>query len=669
MQRRQLLSLAFLCALLAAAGTFPGHASPPPAAGTDFQVNVVTEGNQAYPAAAQDAAGGSVVAWLDQGALPLTVKARRFDAAGTPLTPEIVVGESDIDAGPRVAMTPLGDFAVTWQSHQQGFLRRYDRLARPVGAPLTVSQPADLFLLSPPDLKLDAAGNAFVAWAAERIGGDVILLQRFDAANQVFGPLETVNQYGLGTRSAPRVALNAAGSLLVSWDDQRASLGDVWVRRFDGPTGTWGLEARVGTRANGVSSGGTPLLYPEGDGAVVFLDQAYTVVLARLIDAHGVPISQEIGLAPQNDVSPISPPSAALSPDGTAFVAWTGSDSLLRGAFFDRAWSPLGRTFALSSVLTDVEFQPAVAASPTGGLLVTWTSGGSHVLFPGFPPDLRPGRDGSSYGVYAQRFQAPACAAGSASLCLGGGLGDAQRFSVQVSWKNPYTGETGTGKSAPLNRDTGAFWFFDPANLELMIKVLDGRAVNGNFWVFYGSLSNVEYTVTVTDTTTGAAKTYHNAPFQLASQADVDAFPGGTGAVAPRTARVPVPAPPAPASFATAATAAAAGCTPTPATLCSQNRFQVAVSFVDPRTGATGSGQAVTLSDDTGIFWFFDPANLELMVKVLDGTAVNGRFWVFYGGLSDVDYTLTVTDTATGAQRTYHNPQHHLASAADLDAF
>ncbi len=77
----------------------------------------------------------------------------------------------------------------------------------------------------------------------------------------------------------------------------------------------------------------------------------------------------------------------------------------------------------------------------------------------------------------------------------------------------------------------------------------------------------------------------------------------------------------------------------------------------------------MTLSDDTGIFWFFDPANLELMVKVLDGTAINGRFWVFYGGLSDVDYTLTVTDTATGTQRIYHNPQHHLASVADIDAF
>jgi hypothetical protein len=93
------------------------------------------------------------------------------------------------------------------------------------------------------------------------------------------------------------------------------------------------------------------------------------------------------------------------------------------------------------------------------------------------------------------------------------------------------------------------------------------------------------------------------------------------------------------------------------------------VDFIDPRTGVTGQGRAVSLTSDTGVFWFFEPGNLELMVKVLDAQGVNGHFWVFYGGLSDVDYTIRVTDIATGATRTYHNPLHHLASGADLTAF
>ncbi len=75
------------------------------------------------------------------------------------------------------------------------------------------------------------------------------------------------------------------------------------------------------------------------------------------------------------------------------------------------------------------------------------------------------------------------------------------------------------------------------------------------------------------------------------------------------------------------------------------------------------------LSDDTGTFWFLAPSNIELMVKVLDGRAVNGHFWVFSGGMSDFRYTVTVTDTLTGTVRTYTNPAGHIRSTADTAAF
>jgi hypothetical protein len=56
--------------------------------------------------------------------------------------------------------------------------------------------------------------------------------------------------------------------------------------------------------------------------------------------------------------------------------------------------------------------------------------------------------------------------------------------------------------------------------------VLDGRAINGGFWVFYGALSNVEYTLTVTDTETGRVKTYFNPSRNFGSLGDTSAFPG-----------------------------------------------------------------------------------------------------------------------------------------------
>ena len=115
------------------------------------------------------------------------------------------------------------------------------------------------------------------------------------------------------------------------------------------------------------------------------------------------------------------------------------------------------------------------------------------------------------------------CAPGSNNLCLAGG-----HFDVRITWvdaaANPFYSAQQPGTPVPLVSNTGAFWFFSPDNLELVIKVLDGRAINGHWWVFYGALSNVEYTITVTDTQTGAVKTYFNPQGQLASVADTEAF-------------------------------------------------------------------------------------------------------------------------------------------------
>lgn len=116
------------------------------------------------------------------------------------------------------------------------------------------------------------------------------------------------------------------------------------------------------------------------------------------------------------------------------------------------------------------------------------------------------------------------CQAGPTALCLNGG-----RFRVEIGWKD-FAGRTGAGRALPQTGDTGTFWFFDPANLEVVVKVLDGRPVNGRWWFFFGALSNVEYTITVTDTATGERKTYHNPAGRFASVGDTAAFPAAAQA-------------------------------------------------------------------------------------------------------------------------------------------
>jgi uncharacterized metal-binding protein len=57
-----------------------------------------------------------------------------------------------------------------------------------------------------------------------------------------------------------------------------------------------------------------------------------------------------------------------------------------------------------------------------------------------------------------------------------------------------------------------------------------------------------------------------------------------------------------------------------------------------------------------GAFWFFSPDNPEILVKVLDGCSFNGAKWFFASAGTNVGFTVTLTDTATGAQRVYTNP-------------
>lgn len=91
-------------------------------------------------------------------------------------------------------------------------------------------------------------------------------------------------------------------------------------------------------------------------------------------------------------------------------------------------------------------------------------------------------------------------------------------------------------------------------------------------------------------------------------------------------------------------------------TLCLNNgRFRVRSAF---RTagGPVQDAHAVGLTADTGYFWFFNAANIELIAKVLNGCGVNGHYWNFLAGLTNVEVTTTVTDTFTGTSKVYTNP-------------
>ena len=97
-------------------------------------------------------------------------------------------------------------------------------------------------------------------------------------------------------------------------------------------------------------------------------------------------------------------------------------------------------------------------------------------------------------------------------------------------------------------------------------------------------------------------------------------------------------------------------CVPADTVLClADRRFRVTVAWRDYQ-GQTGDGHAVPLDfGPSGFLYFFEPTNIEALVKTLDGCAINGYFWVFAAATTDVEYTLRVIDTRSGRLREYRN--------------
>ncbi|HEV7517994.1 MAG TPA: Calx-beta domain-containing protein [Thermoanaerobaculia bacterium] len=116
------------------------------------------------------------------------------------------------------------------------------------------------------------------------------------------------------------------------------------------------------------------------------------------------------------------------------------------------------------------------------------------------------------------------CVAGHNTLCLG----DGGRFKAEVAWSSQSSG-SGDAVAVPLASapQSGLFYFVDPSNIEMLVKVLNAciPALGNHYWVFYAATTNVQFTLTVTDTHSGQVKTYTNALNHAASPVqDTTAF-------------------------------------------------------------------------------------------------------------------------------------------------
>ena len=267
------------------------------------------------------------------------------------------------------------------------------------------------------------------------------------------------------------------------------------------------------------------------------------------------------------------------------------------------------------------------------------------------------------------------CFSRAGAQCLRDG-----RFEVKVDFHNQHNGGTaGTATPDAATRaaagDTGYFWFFRPDNLELAVKVLDGRPVDGHWWVFAGGTTDLEYDLTVYDHVRGEERSYHHAAGDLCAVVDTAAFAEVASAGATRASGAAEPATlvAEPAGAAPGLAATAPGCDPVSGEhvcLGAGDRFSVGVTYTNQHAGGTvRTGMLSAETPDSASVRVFPNGGVETLVKVLDGRPVNGHWWVLWGGLTDLGYTLEVADRDGDTVRTWVNPPASRCGGADTTAF
>ncbi|MDQ1346987.1 MAG: Matrixin family metalloprotease [Acidobacteriota bacterium] len=225
-----------------------------------------------------------------------------------------------------------------------------------------------------------------------------------------------------------------------------------------------------------------------------------------------------------------------------------------------------------------------------------------------------------------------------------------KRFQVSAVWNNQFDGSSGTAGATPNTDLAGFLYFSDPNNIELIVKVLD---FGDRVAFFYGQLTNLRFTISVLDTRSGVTKTYGNTPGECGALDNNLAASSATFETVPIAGHGNL--------------VAMAACQSTANAVCLLGgRFRLELDWRNQFDSSSGRGAGKKLSDLTAAFSFTDPANLEVLVKTLD---FGDRVLVLYGTLSNLEYTLRITETTSGRVKTYHNAANNYCGGLDNNAF
>lgn len=496
--------------------------------GEVFLINAHSEGEQHSPALSVSPRGGFTVVWRSEGADRPGILARSFGEQGEPRA-EFRVSLTGVS--PQVAHGPDGEVLIVWEETSGLHARLFDPEGLPLGARHRIDD--STFAVAPVLVALPGGGFV-VGWVESAAGAITVRVRRLDARGWPEGssvaasflPEDLVDLFDL--------AVDETGGVLVAWWGVQAA----------------GDSARQGIFATYLDAGGNPLWRSQplsgeraetqmgvrvaSDGrrafAVTWLspvpDPVYPGVVyyaRRLVLPGGTCGPDPLHLCLQGRFSVESRWRAgATGGDGLA-VPYASSAGFF--AFHDLAGWDLGvkildtrsrnSHFALFEAnLFEPESWVRTLDTVTGQVRIDHSAAG----------ELCGQRDGRAFdaGLAAEdnaREAVRTCRPGPASLCLLGG-----RFLVRMHWNPKPAGPPVLAHAVAGSDRSGLFWLTSADNPAAVVQIVDGRGVNGKFWVFSSGLVPRDFKLTVTDLATGAGKTFIHTAEETCGVADTDAF-------------------------------------------------------------------------------------------------------------------------------------------------
>lgn len=409
------------------------------AQGAEFQVNTYTLANQTQSTIALNDNGDLVVTWASQGqdGDGYGIYARRYTNSGLPLENEFRVNTfttSDQSAA-RVAMNPDGSFVVAWSSAGQDgsgsgvYAQRIGVISPPTV--LGVYTPNGTESIDEGEVQSTGFSSFIVRFSGEMATtgvGSVVDVTNWELRRngiEITSQISAINFSFNGSSAQWEAVLSFSTSLSNGIYQLKAkdTITDIWGTPIDGDsdgvsgvdfirgfivsvTGTLGPRFQVNSYTSSNQSATAVEADAEGNFIVLWnsegQDGSEMGVYGQRFNSNGIALGSEFRLntyttGDQKDAS------LAVNADGSFVATWSsngqdGSGSGIYARQYDANGVPLGSEFRVNTYTASTQKLPDIAMDGGGNFVIVWSS---------------VNQDGSSFGIYAQRYTAVGVALGS----------------------------------------------------------------------------------------------------------------------------------------------------------------------------------------------------------------------------------------------------------------